>query len=151
MKTSIINNKSLLKELSLNSNNLADILLKLNLTQTSGNYRTLKKYLKLFNIEFQNKSSKTRLHRRYTFEECFKVNSTIARQHVKKRILKDNLIPYKCIECNINNEWNNKELVLQLEHINGINNDNRIENLCFLCPNCHSQTSTYSARNKKAY
>jgi hypothetical protein len=44
--------------------------------------------------------------------------------------------------------WNNKKLVLHIEHINGISNDNRIENLCFLCPNCHSQTDTYGGRNK---
>jgi DNA-directed RNA polymerase subunit RPC12/RpoP len=41
----------------------------------------------------------------------------------------------------------NKEIILQLDHINGINNDNRIENLRFLCPNCHSQTETYTGKN----
>ncbi len=47
--------------------------------------------------------------------------------------------------------WNNKEIVLQLEHINGVNNDNRPQNLCFLCPSCHSQTSTFTGRNSKKY
>ena len=41
-----------------------------------------------------------------------------------------------------------KKLSLQLDHINGINNDHRIENLRFLCPNCHSQTETYAGKNK---
>ena len=40
-------------------------------------------------------------------------------------------------------------MVLQLEHINGVHNDNRIEKLCFLCPNCHSQTSTYAGKKLK--
>lgn len=41
-----------------------------------------------------------------------------------------------------------KELILELDHINGIRNDNRLENLRFLCPNCHSQTPTFKGRNK---
>ena len=45
--------------------------------------------------------------------------------------------------------WNGIPLVLQLDHINGINNDNRIENLRFLCPNCHSQTTTFSGKHAK--
>ena len=54
---------------------------------------------------------------------------------------------YKCEICGIS-EWQGKELSLQLDHINGINNDNRIENLRLLCPNCHSQTETFSGRGE---
>jgi hypothetical protein len=60
------------------------------------------------------------------------------------------LIPYKCRDCNNEGNWNNKKLSLHLEHINGNWDDNRLENLCFLCPNCHSQTPTYCGnKNKK--
>lgn len=54
---------------------------------------------------------------------------------------------YKCNECGISN-YNNKPLTLQLEHKNGLSNDNSRKNLCLLCPNCHSQTSTYGIKNK---
>lgn len=47
-------------------------------------------------------------------------------------------------------EWQGQKLVLQLDHINGKNNDHRIENLRFLCPNCHSITETYAGKNKGA-
>ena len=67
---------------------------------------------------------------------------------LKKRIINENLIEYKCSICGIEN-WNNKPIVLQLDHINGNNRDNRIENLRFLCPNCHSQTETFCKKNKK--
>ena len=69
--------------------------------------------------------------------------------YLKKRILDERLLEYKCQECGNNGVWNNKKLKLHLDHINGINNDHRIENLRFLCPNCHSQTPTYSGKNKK--
>jgi predicted RNA-binding Zn-ribbon protein involved in translation (DUF1610 family) len=69
------------------------------------------------------------------------------RASVRKIIIKDNLIPYKCNECGISG-WNNKKLALHLDHINGKNGDHRLENLRFLCPNCHSQTDTYTGKNK---
>jgi hypothetical protein len=55
---------------------------------------------------------------------------------------------YCCAICGIN-EWCGQRLVLHLDHINGINNDNRLENLRLLCPNCHSQTPTYCNRARE--
>jgi DNA-directed RNA polymerase subunit RPC12/RpoP len=54
---------------------------------------------------------------------------------------------YRCSECGIDS-WNNKPISLELEHKNGNSSDNSLENVCLLCPNCHSQTSTYKAKNK---
>lgn len=49
---------------------------------------------------------------------------------------------HKCLWCR-NNEWNGKPLTLELDHIDGDTSNNNRENLRFLCPNCHSQTSTW--------
>jgi hypothetical protein len=54
---------------------------------------------------------------------------------------------YECKWCGLS-EWRGQPLVLHLDHINGIHNDNRFENLRFLCPNCHSQTETYGNRRR---
>jgi hypothetical protein len=71
------------------------------------------------------------------------------RGYLKARLLKEGLLENKCygINCNITDSWLGKPLVLQLEHINGHNKDNRIENLCLLCPNCHSQTPTFAGKS----
>lgn len=82
------------------------------------------------------------------FNEQFCQNSPIERSTIKRIIRRENLIDYKCSECGVGEIWNGKELSLHLEHKNGINNDHRLDNLTFLCPNCHSQTTTYSNRNK---
>lgn len=56
---------------------------------------------------------------------------------LKEKVIKNKLLKYECSECGIS-MWRNKPLILQLDHINGDNRDNRIENLRLLCPNCHS-------------
>lgn len=76
-------------------------------------------------------------------------NSTYARHLVKKRIRDNSLIPYECACCGNGPEWQGKPMPLILDHINGINNDNRIENLRFVCSNCDSQLDTYKSRNIK--
>jgi len=75
---------------------------------------------------------------------------TCSRSKIKNRIVKNGLLPYKCAICNIDS-WNNKPISLHLDHINGINNDNRLDNLRFLCPNCHSQTESYCGKNNTSY
>jgi len=81
-------------------------------------------------------------------EKLFTSNSVCPRGQVRRRILRENLIDYKCEQCDNAGEWRGVKLSLQLEHKNGINNDHRLENLCWLCPNCHAQTPTFAGRNK---
>jgi HNH endonuclease len=67
---------------------------------------------------------------------------------LKLRLLREGILEYRCYVCGLT-EWNGKPITLQLDHINGVNLDHRIENLRLLCPNCHSQTETFAGRNKK--
>lgn len=68
---------------------------------------------------------------------------------LKRRLVKANLLIWKCAICDIF-EWQNAPISLELDHINGIHTDNRIENLRILCPNCHSQTDTFRNSKRKS-
>ena len=63
---------------------------------------------------------------------------------VKKYVLK--YWKYECSECNLN-KWNGKHLTLQLDHKNGDKKDNRLDNVRWMCPNCHSQTDNWGVKN----
>lgn len=71
-----------------------------------------------------------------------------SRTNLKRRLFSAGIKENKCEICKIT-EWNNKKINCELDHINGINNDNRLENLRIICPNCHSQTITNSGKNKR--
>ena len=66
---------------------------------------------------------------------------------LNKRLLKEGIFENKCSDCGIS-DWKGKPLNMQLDHINGCSHDHRLENLRFLCANCHSQTDTFCGKNK---
>jgi predicted RNA-binding Zn-ribbon protein involved in translation (DUF1610 family) len=75
------------------------------------------------------------------------INKITSRSGMRNRILRENLIPYKCDKCEIS-EWNGQKLSLHLDHIDGNAWNHELSNLRFLCPNCHSLTDTYTGKNK---
>ena len=70
----------------------------------------------------------------------------ISNRRVLKKVL-TNLYGYKCTCCGLKS-WLDKPISLELDHIDGNSSNNNPVNLRMLCPNCHSQTPTWKARNK---
>lgn len=133
---------------------------KLNLPDKSGAITRLKRHIIKNNIDISHwtgqlwSKGKTslddnRIRNDKSNQDIFIENSNASPVYVRKLILKKNLLEYKCQICRMDPSWNGKELNFQLDHINGQRNDHRLENLRWLCPNCHSQTDTYGGKNIK--
>lgn len=136
------------------SNSFVQVLEKLGLCGHSGNHRTLKERIKLDNLNTEVlKAKRTEKIRQVSIKntiplsEIMTENSNFGTNHLKRRLIKENILEYACERCGNKGEWMGNKLVLQLEHKNGRSRDHRLENICFLCPNCHSQTETYAGKN----
>lgn len=142
-------------ELLKNSSTISEALFKLgySIKGNSWGFAKIRQRMSDLNLDgsvFKGKSPITKygsLHK-VNASDILKPNCKHARSVLRRYVIKNNLIPYRCAICGCV-EWQGRTLSLELDHINGINNDNRIENLRFLCPNCHSQTTTYGSRNQQ--
>lgn len=115
-------------------------------TRNSNKNRDYKKQYNTLPQETKDRMAWNRGKLLKPIEEYLKNNSMTSNEKIKKIILENNLLEYKCSCCGIT-VWNNKPIHLELHHIDGNNTNNSIDNVCFLCPNCHSQTETFRGRN----
>lgn len=140
--------KEELEEIVSSSFTYVDVLSKLGYSTGHGqNHKTLKKRLEYYNISTEHFRHKTRT--KWTDEDVFCENSKVSQHKLRDTFKKKEVVPYQCAICGLPPLWNDKPLVLTLDHKNGKNKDNRIENLRWVCPNCDRQSDTYGMRNKK--
>lgn len=141
--------KEELEQIVQESKSYREVLRKLGYATGGGNNNvTLKKRLVEYDINVDHFSTSGQRGITRTEENVFCKDSTATQSTLRKWYKERNDIPYKCDCCGIS-EWQGKELVLQLDHINGDNHDNRLSNLHWLCPNCHSQTDTFCGKHLK--
>lgn len=145
--------KEQLQNVLSSTGSLGETISKLGLAVCGAHYKSLSNRITEEGLDISHFSTKRfTLHAQafttHKLEDMLTENSTFSRGNIKKRLLRAGVLVYKCSCCGNDGTWQNKKLTLQLDHINGIRDDNRLENLRLLCPNCHSQTHTYAGRSK---
>lgn len=157
MRVSILNSKSdeSFAKVVAESNSIRAVMLALGYRANSGAifYEIRKRInsLKLDTSHFGETTNKiiSNNNQQYKLEDILVEKSTYKSIYrLKLRLVAEGRLNKICDICGLGDIWNGKPITLQLDHINGIPNDHRIENLRFLCPNCHSQTHNFSGRNK---
>jgi len=129
--------------------------------QAGGNQATLKKKIQEFNIDTSHftgqlwnkgktkeEDNRIATQEKYSLEEVFIENSPVTQKVLRGYVERHNILEYKCQKCGCDGHWQDGIISLEIDHINGNNTDDRIENLHYLCPNCHALTETYRGKNK---
>jgi hypothetical protein len=131
-----------------------EVLDRMGLRKAGSNNRTLRKYLDAYAISTQHfnknwyKISEYSKNKKLDLNEILVENSNYSRSKLKERLYKEGLKERFCEICGQGEIWNDKKMSLILDHKNGIYNDNRIENLRIVCPNCNSTLPTHCGKNK---
>ena len=133
---------------------LRKVLARLGLVEAGGNYAQIKKYIKSLGIDTSHfrgkgwsKGLKLIRHPKISLEEILVKNSSYQSHKLKNRLFQAGLKRAQCEECGWEKISEDGRLPLELDHINGDRNDNTLENLRILCPNCHSLKPTHRGRN----
>lgn len=120
---------------------------------SGGNPQTVKKYAALWGISIQHfdpyAASRGPARRAAVrpLEEILVQGSTYSRQQLKKRLFEDGLKFRVCEICGQGETWQGRRMSLILDHINGVRDDNRIDNLRIVCPNCAATLDTHCGKN----
>ena len=142
------------------SRNRLDALKKLNWDVRTVGYRKLNRYIKKYEIDVSHFETRTQQYERtkhlilqskkLSLEEILISNSTYANtSSLKKRLYNEGLKQPICEECGQDENWRGKHISMILDHINGKHDDNRLENLRIVCPNCNAALPTHCGRNSK--
>lgn len=129
--------------------NIAEVLRKMGQSANSGSNRILiSHYVKEHNLDISHFNNFSNIR---TPKDIFIEKSSASQNTVRKYYKRGNYSEYKCAICGLNPFWNGKELTLTLDHINGVSDDHRLENLRWICPNCDRQLPTYGSKRRKQH
>lgn len=130
----------------------SDALRRLGMRAAGGNHRTLRKYVGLWAISVahfdRHAWQRTAPRRGIPLDEILVERSTyVNRTKLKKQLYEKGLKTPHCELCGQGAVWRGRRMSLILDHVNGIHDDNRLDNLRIVCPNCNATLETHCGRN----
>lgn len=138
--------KEYLTEIVNDSTSIAECLRKMGMAQTACSYNTFRERVRNWEINIEH-FVKRHYTKQIPLDSVLCANSHYTRKSLKQRLLKTGLKNNICEMCGQGENWHGKKMHLILDHINGIRDDNRLENLRIICPNCDATLDTFG--NKK--
>lgn len=132
----------------------AESLRNLGLCPSGGAWRILKKYAEIWEIPTDHFDPRVAMRRNLTrkqrpLDEILVRNSPCARKDVKRRLLAEGIKDPVCEMCRQGELWHGRPMAMVLDHINGVRDDHRLENLQIVCPNCAATLDTHCGRKNK--
>ena len=147
--------KTNLRKIISESQSFRDVLNKLGLG-THGNYRTLQNNIKKYNIDISHFNANAIIIRKLTAFNKIPIEKILVEKstynsgtNIKNRLYDEGLKERKCELCGQDENWQGKHMSLILDHIDGVPNNNKIENLRIVCPNCNATLPTFAGKNVK--
>lgn len=138
------------------SRSWAETLRRLGYRTAGGNWRTLQKYASRWNISADHfdpdairRETLRNANRPTELVEIMVENSSYSRHHLKLRLFAEGVKQRRCERCGQGELWRERRMALILDHINGVPDDHRFENLRILCPNCAATLETHCARKNR--
>ena len=135
--------KEMLEQAIIGAHSLTEAIKNLGLSGKGDNFKAFRRRCEKFNIDISELESGKYIQRykpsKYSLEDILKEGVKFNSWALKNRLIEEGIKENKCELCGQGNEWNGMPLSLQLHHINGKHDDNRLDNLQILCPNCHTQ------------
>jgi len=135
-----------------NSTSISQVLNKLGLKEAGGNYSSIHRLMKKMGLDTKHFTGQAwnkglRPGPKRPIEDYLSNKQTITSHKLRKRLISDKIFPNECSRCHLS-IWLGQPISLELEHKDGNHQNNNLDNLEILCPNCHSQTPTYRKRKK---
>lgn len=133
------------------SHSYSDALRRLGLRPAGGNHATLKRNVRHWGISVEHFDFRPQAPQRPArpLAEVLVVGSSYPRGHLKRRLLAEGLKQLRCELCGQRETWRGVRMALVLDHVNGVWNDNRLDNLRILCPNCNATLDTHCGRKNR--